>query len=397
MAVERSSKARTAVSMHDGNGGRNSSPTESLFGTGETVAIGRGLTELRAGRPVMIVGADGGREATLLILPAERLQAASLGAFAKVVAPSRLRLVLSASRARAIGRDIGEPLRLELPEAIEMTAIRDLVEAPVVMGGLCGMPASALEKAGVRLMKLAQLLPALLVAEVPAERLPGLSRLAVQIQASAVDGFRADSISSVAIASEAIIPLESGGRARFVVFRDGLGETATAVIVGKPDRSRPVPVRIHSACLTGDVFGSRRCDCGEQLRLALARLTEIGGGIVLYLSQEGRGLGLANKMRAYALQDTGLDTIDANMMLGFDDDERDYGIAARMLDLLGCRQVLLLTNNPAKLDGLARAGIDLAGRVPLEAAINADNRRYMMAKAERAGHQLEALAADGED
>ncbi|MGD9880273.1 MAG: GTP cyclohydrolase II, partial [Reyranella sp.] len=144
-------------------------------------------------------------------------------------------------------------------------------------------------------------------------------------------------------------------------------------------------------------FGSRRCDCGEQLRLALARLAEIGGGIVLYLPQEGRGLGLANKMRAYALQDTGLDTIDANTMLGFDDDERDYGIAARMLHLLACRQVLLLTNNPAKLAGLARAGVDLAGRVPLEAAINTDNRRYMVAKAERAGHQLEALAADGED
>jgi GTP cyclohydrolase II len=383
--------------MHNGNGGKNSSPIQVLFGTSEKIAIGRGLTELRAGRPVMIVGADDGRETTLLALPAERLRAASLRAFAEVISPSRLRLILAASRAGAIGHDTREPLRLELPEAIEVNAIRDLVEAPVVMSRLRGAPANALEKAGVRLMKLAQLLPALLAAEVPTEPLPGLSRRAVQIQASAVDGFRADSTSSVSIASEAIIPLESGGRARFVVFRDGLGETATAVVIGKPDRSRPVPVRIHSACLTGDVFGSRRCDCGEQLRLALARLTEIGGGIVLYLSQEGRGLGLANKMRAYALQDTGLDTIDANMMLGFDDDERDYAIAARMLDLLGCRQVLLLTNNPAKLEGLARTGIDLAGRVPLEAAINADNRRYMTAKAERAGHQLEALAADGED
>lgn len=382
--------------MHYGNGGKDSSPIQVLFGTGEKVAIGRGLTELRAGRPVMIVGADRSREA-LLALPAERLRTASLGAFAEIVAPSRLRLVVSASRASAIGHDGRHPLRLELPEAIEAGAIRDLVEAPVVISKLRGAPASALETAGVQLMKLAQLLPALLVAEVPPGRQPGMSRLAVQVEASALDGFRAESTSSVSIVSEAVIPLESGGRARFVVFRDGLGETATAVVVGKPDRSRPVPVRIHSACLTGDVFGSRRCDCGDQLRLALARLAEIGGGIVLYLSQEGRGLGLANKMRAYALQDTGLDTIDANTTLGFDDDERDYGVAARMLHLLGCEQVLLLTNNPAKLEGLARAGIDLAGRVPLEAAINADNRRYMMAKAERAGHQLEALAGDGED
>jgi GTP cyclohydrolase II len=246
-------------------------------------------------------------------------------------------------------------------------------------------------------MKLAQQLPALLVADVPPEGPAAMSRLAIQVEARAIDGFLAESTSSLAIVSEAFIPLESGGRARFVVFRDGLGETSTAVIVGKPDPHRPVPVRIHSACLTGDVFGSRRCDCGDQLRLALARLAEIGGGIVLYLPQEGRGLGLANKMRAYALQDTGLDTIDANTMLGFDDDERDYGVAARMLQLLGCEQVILLTNNPAKLDGLARTGIGLAGRTPLEAAINAENRRYMAAKAERAGHQLEALAADGED
>lgn len=383
--------------MHNGSGGKNSSPIRLLFGSSESIAIGRGLTELRAGRPIVIVGADGSREAPLLALPAEGLRAASLGAFRDVVAPSRLRLVLSASRARAIGHAIREPVHLELPEEIEVNAILSLVEAPVVTNRLRGTPATALEKDGVRLMKLAQLLPALLVAELSPERLAGMSRLAVQVDASAIDGFRTESALSLSIVSEAAIPLEAGGRARFVVFRDGQGETATAVVVGKPDRSRPVPVRIHSACLTGDVFGSRRCDCGEQLRLALARLAEIGGGIVLYLPQEGRGLGLANKMRAYALQDTGLDTIDANTMLGFDDDERDYGIAARMLHLLACRQVLLLTNNPAKLAGLARAGVDLAGRVPLEAAINTDNRRYMVAKAERAGHQLEALAADGED
>ena len=114
-------------------------------------------------------------------------------------------------------------------------------------------------------------------------------------------------------------------------------------------------MRLHSACLTGDVFGSSRCDCGDQLRLATKRLNEEGGGVILYLEQEGRGLGLANKMRAYALQDDGLDTVDANTTLGFDDDERDYGIAARMLQKLGCTRIYLMTNNPAKLDGLERA------------------------------------------
>jgi GTP cyclohydrolase II len=150
-------------------------------------------------------------------------------------------------------------------------------------------------------------------------------------------------------------------------------------------------VRLHSACLTGDVFGSSRCDCGDQLRLALKRLNEEGGGVILYLEQEGRGLGLANKMRAYALQDDGLDTVDANTTLGFDDDERDYGVAARMLQMLGCTRVLLMTNNPAKLDGLTEAGIEVSGRKALQAPINAHNRRYLTAKAMRAGHKLDHL------
>jgi GTP cyclohydrolase II len=134
-----------------------------------------------------------------------------------------------------------------------------------------------------------------------------------------------------------------------------------------------------------------RCDCGDQLLTALDRLAAMGGGIVLYLPQEGRGLGLANKMRAYRLQDAGLDTVDANTTLGFDDDERKYDVAARMLEILGCKRVILLTNNPAKLDGLATAGIEITGRVPLETPINKHNRRYLTAKATRSGHRLQGL------
>jgi GTP cyclohydrolase II len=177
-------------------------------------------------------------------------------------------------------------------------------------------------------------------------------------------------------------------RTRFVVFRDLLGDDSVAVIVGTPDLSKPVPVRLHSACLTGDVFGSRRCDCGDQLKLALVRLQEAGGGVILYLAQEGRGLGLANKMRTYQLQDAGLDTVDANTTLGFDDDERDYGVAVRMLQMLGCTRIMLMTNNPAKLDGLSKAGIEITDRMPIETPVNSDNRRYLAAKAVRAGHQL---------
>jgi GTP cyclohydrolase II len=125
----------------------------------------------------------------------------------------------------------------------------------------------------------------------------------------------------------------------------------------------------------------------------MKRLKEMGGGIVLYLAQEGRGLGLANKMRTYQMQDDGLDTVDANLALGFDDDERDYKIAARMLHMLDCRRVVLLTNNPAKLHGLAESGVEITGRIGLEAPVNSDNRRYLAAKAARAGHQLDQVLA----
>ena len=209
------------------------------------------------------------------------------------------------------------------------------------------------------------------------------------VAANAVAQFRQEIIASLAVVAEATIPLNEGFPARFVIFRDGIGGTPIAIIVGQPDFAQPVSVRLHSACLTGDVFGSRRCDCGDQLRLALPQLEQHGGGIILYLEQEGRGLGLANKIRAYQLQDAGLDTVDANTVLGFDDDERDYGVAVRMLQVLGCTRVRLLTNNPAKLDGLSQAGIDVSGRVPLQGPINADNRRYLTAKATRAGHKLD--------
>jgi GTP cyclohydrolase II len=145
-------------------------------------------------------------------------------------------------------------------------------------------------------------------------------------------------------------------------------------------------VRLHSACLTGDLFGSLRCDCGEQLRTAVRRIAELGGGIQLYLDQEGRGIGLANKLRAYAIQDTGLDTLDADRHLGFRADERSYGVAAAMLGSLGVGPVQLLTNNPQKIAALRELGIDVIGRLSLITSTNVHNERYLRAKRERAGH-----------
>jgi GTP cyclohydrolase II len=241
-------------------------------------------------------------------------------------------------------------------------------------------------------MKLAQMLPAVLAADAGSMKRPIDVPIAT-VAASAVATFRDHLVQSLTMCGEARVPVDAGVQTRFVVFRDMIGASHVAVIVGNPDMTKPVPVRLHSACLTGDVFGSRRCDCGEQLRSALPRLAADGGGIILYLPQEGRGLGISSKLRAYELQDAGLDTVDANTTLGFDDDERDYAIAARILTMLGCAKVVLLTNNPAKLGGLADAGITIVGRQPLEMPTNPDNRRYMTAKAARSGHHLEHLTA----
>jgi GTP cyclohydrolase II len=357
------------------------------MGSPAHVAVERALSEFRCGRPVIMTDAD---ERTIA-LPVDGMSDEQLAAFRQLCAPAPLKLLVTERRACSLGLTAAGPIGLAVTEADGAAEILSLAVDAQVERSLEAIVPGRTAGAAIELAKLAQRLPALLVAPLEAAAAASCEPPLISVGAQAVAPFREAALGTLTVASEAQVPLNGGLSTRFVVFRDVIGGTATAVIVGAPDFSRPVPVRMHSACLTGDVFGSRRCDCGDQLRLALARLDEEGGGIILYLRQEGRGLGLANKMRTYQLQDDGLDTLDANATLGFDDDERDYGIAVRMLELLGCKRVLLLTNNPAKLDGLAQAGIEVSGRIPLQGAINADNRRYLTAKATRAGHKLDHL------
>jgi GTP cyclohydrolase II len=283
-------------------------------------------------------------------------------------------------------------MALQLPAGADAETILALVTDATSDLKPSAKPASPAATAAIHLVKISQSLPAVLAADLAAHSIAWEENV-VRVEADAVVDFADHATRSLTVASEASVPLNSGTPTRFVVFQDAVGDSQAAIIVGRPDFANPVPVRLHSACLTGDVFGSRRCDCGDQLRIALGRIEELGGGVILYLAQEGRGLGLANKMRTYQLQDEGLDTFDANATLGFDDDERDYGIAAQMLRMLNCTRIVLLTNNPTKLDGLTTAGIEIAGRLPLDAPINADNRRYMTAKAARAEHRLDHLTA----
>jgi GTP cyclohydrolase II len=196
--------------------------------------------------------------------------------------------------------------------------------------------------------------------------------------------------------SEAEVPLKASPDSRFVLFRepDGLREHV-AVLIGDPGRwPAEVPTRLHSACLTGDLFGSLRCDCGEQLQNAVAAIAELGGGVLLYLDQEGRGIGLANKLRAYELQDGGLDTVDADHVLGFGEDDRRYRVAVDMLASLSIRRVRLLTNNPHKMQALVDGGIEVASRSGLFGRVTRENRRYLEAKATRTGHLLDDVLSD---
>ncbi|RED11920.1 GTP cyclohydrolase II [Pontivivens insulae] len=244
--------------------------------------------------------------------------------------------------------------------------------------------AAEIHRMAIQLCKEAHLLPSALVVGPIAE--PMSSGL-VDVPLDAI--LPAGATSPLVAVSSARVPLEISDAGRVHVFRprDG-GEEHYAIEVGQPDRSKPVLSRLHSACFTGDLAGSLKCDCGPQLRAALDQIGQEGAGVLLYLNQEGRGIGLANKMRAYALQDQGFDTVEANHRLGFEDDERDFRLGAQILKLLGFNSVRLMTNNPAKTAMMDASGVNVAERVALKVGENPQNAAYLATKAAKSGHLL---------
>ncbi|MCC5985594.1 MAG: GTP cyclohydrolase II [Rhodobacteraceae bacterium] len=353
--------------------------------------VNRARADLRMGLPVVL--ADG--TAAALAIAAETLSAQRLADLRAL--GGALILAITAHRAatlRARAYD-GDCARVQVPHGATpawIAAVADPADdlrMPMKGPLMTARDGSAaLHRGALALAKSAQLLPAALVLEhAGAEALAqaqGLTRLDLSAIESAVA--RGNTLHPVI---DARLPMAAAQAGRVHVFRpeDGAAEHY-AIEIGQPDRAAPVLARLHSACFTGDVLGSLKCDCGAQLRAALARMGTEGAGVLLYLNQEGRGIGLANKMRAYSLQDQGFDTVEANHRLGFEDDERDFRIGAALLRRMGFSRARLLTNNPGKVDMLSANGIEVVERVPLRVGETEENRAYLATKAAKSGHIL---------
>lgn len=359
-------------------------------------AVHRAMADLRRGTPVLLQSLpEAGRD--LVVLPAETAGARGLAEFA-AIAGAPAALLLAPARAAAVLR---RPIQQDAAAVALMTSHRLL--DPSVLRGLADptadqilpeepaiAPVPAEASAALTLTKLARLLPAVLVA--PAR--PSSADLARDLgllvaPAADVLAYPASMATRLHRVAEAEVPMEDAPDARVVAFRGpDAGIEHLAILIGRPEDASAPLARIHSECFTGDLLGSLRCDCGPQLRGAIRRMSHDGSGVLLYLAQEGRGIGLVNKLRAYRMQERGLDTLDANRALGWGGDERNFLAAATMLEELGLRTVRLLTNNPDKVAALAACGIDVR-REPHMFAPNGVNDRYLATKAARFGHLLD--------
>jgi len=375
--------------------------------------VERAIFDLRRGVPVVIIDdrdkvadkeADKGANrapSAVLAFPVESVAERSLEDLTRQ-AGSQPVLTLTGHRLKSMGLDIhAEAASLALPMVGELS-VHSLYQAAASSEAALKLgdprPAGRIERAALALLRRALLVPAALTARVAPEHRPDIDLAVARGELLAVPASLAEQCFELGQGllrriSEANVPLAQSEQARFVLFRepDGLREHL-AVQIGAPEQwPDAVPVRLHSACLTGDLFASLRCDCGEQLSRGVARIRAMGGGVLLYLAQEGRGIGLANKLRAYALQDQGQDTVEADQTLGFGEDERRYGVAVDMLRSLGIARIHLLTNNPAKLNALATGGIEVVDDDRLFGDVTRQNRSYLNAKVQHSGHMLQEL------
>ena len=360
------------------------------------LAVERAVSEIRRGRFVTVRG-SGGKAA--LVMAAEGATPERLEAMGDT-SQSKLSLVITARRATVLDliQASLNPIRLSLDEALTAEIVRDLADP------LADYPVRTLnikaeevgqfscESAGIGLTKIARLLPVAVIAPLENHESDDLAAWTARHDILLVDAgdifqYEQTAARRLKIVSEAEVPLLDAHHAHVIAFRplDG-GLEHLAIVIGDPQKDEAILTRIHSECFTGDLLGSLRCDCGDQLRGAIQEIGAAGNGVLLYLAQEGRGIGIVNKLRAYELQDRGFDTMDANQQLGFDTDERVYLPAAQMLRQLGFTKIRLLTNNPDKVTALAHCGVAIAERVPHAFPSNKHNEVYLNTKAARLGH-----------
>ena len=364
----------------------------------------RGLFDLRRGRPIRVTGGQTSDEAVLLAA----VEGLTHGTLQQLRGHGRrpVRLAVTQHRAHAMGLtpappmgqtpdrtsgvhtgDVSLGLRGETtPDAVwNLSSGLNRPDRASLDMGAAAIP----EIGGLTLARLGQLLP-VVVSVALGEDGACADEAISTVTTEQIQELAANNRVEVTYVSDGPVPLEEAEEARFVCFREANGILEhVAILIGvREDWPEPVPVRLHSACLTGDLFGSLRCDCGQQLRGSLRVFAARGGGVLLYLAQEGRGIGLGNKLRAYTLQQQGLDTVDADCTLGFGSDERRYDAAVEMLGHLQINRIQLLTNNPEKVRALQAGGIDVADRQPLYGTLNRHNLLYVKAKVDRAGHWL---------
>ena len=352
----------------------------------ERIARARG--DLRMGVPVVVMG----QGQAAMVVAVEALEPARLAELRRIGVPQ---LVITARRAETLKARAydGDLARLAVPGSADVGWLRCVADPADDLRSPMKGPFQALrdggadlQRAAIALAKSAHLLPAVVLVPVvnglvlAAEH--GLTWLA--LEEAGAELLRLSPLHAVVSAR---LPMAASEAGRVHIFRPEDGnEDHYAIEIGRPDRAKPVLARLHSACFTGDVLGSLKCDCGPQLRSALAQMGAEGAGVLLYLNQEGRGIGLANKMRAYSLQDQGFDTVEANHRLGFEDDERDFRIGADILRKMGFSAVRLMTNNPKKLVMMEACGLAVVERVPLHVGQTAQNADYLATKAAKSGH-----------
>ena len=360
----------------------------STFGLDTSQKLSRARADLRMGAPVIVVGSS-----AVLFYAAEVLDNARFSDLRDF--SSDVRMIVSTRRAETlkIACYDGAYAQISIPTDRDLRWIKavadpssDLSVGPLGPFQVLRNTAIGGEGAALALLKSAELLPAAIVCEItnPAEFAyeHGLSLVHEKDIETGVH--QHPNFADMIVAR---LPIQDSDQGRLHVFRPPTGDSEHyAMEIGRPDRSKPVLVRLHSACFTGDVLGSLKCDCGPQLRGALAHMGAEDHGILLYLNQEGRGIGLTNKMRAYSLQDKGFDTVEANHRLGFEDDERDFRIGAALLRDLGISDIRLMTNNPKKIEMMKKQGIEVSERVPLRVGESAHNRAYLATKAAKSGH-----------